>query len=69
MVKVQCPHCSKTIETEGFKELNSLYTTNIPAGWAVQRLKILGDMAESNNLPKWYIEKVRGIERKIHLTT
>lgn len=70
MSTTPCPHCGKYISVEGCEEnrLNDLYKTNNTATWAKNQLKILFDMAENHDLPKFYREELKRIINGIYIT-
>lgn len=47
------------------QRIKDLYIVNTVAGWAQNQLQILGDMAEDNKLPAWYVSEIRRIQRQI----
>ena len=67
---IPCPHCGKYITTRDCEEtrLNSLYKTNNTSTWAKSQLKVLFDMAEDHDLPKFYKEELKRIVNGMYIT-
>lgn len=56
---VTCIHCGKPLDDN--QRMKDALITNTTANWAKHNIKILAEMAEDHNLPKWYIDEVRRI--------